>query len=195
MKKQLQILAAAGAFLLSGTAACTIFPQTEIVRNFYSLSFEIDVPAREIPTIPLKKIAVPEYLEKKQIAVLGNDGKLFLSEKNLWAEPISSTLKRVLPLQISAHLAKVVPAAKIESLFSITILQLVGNLGGNVEIQASIEIFGNEKNPETKTFFVKKSVPVDEKNFESYVAATSKLVDEFALSVAEILSKKSSENQ
>ncbi len=169
------------------TVACTVLTPPKEVNTFRTLSLEIAVPEGEIPLAPLCKVTVPDYLATKQIAVRDANGKITLDEKNLWAEPLSSALKRTLPLQIAAHAKKAKGGSAVtnpNTSVSVSIMQLDGQIGGDVEILAYVEIYTTPKSDSDKAFYVRKLTPTKGGDMDAYVAAIATVVDELAEAIA-----------
>ncbi len=176
------------AIVVATTASCKFFSPPKEVKTFRTLPAEIAVPAGEVPVVPLGKITFPEYLYNQQIAERGSDGKITLDERNLWAEPLSSTIKRTLPLQIAAHVKKNSPDAKIKDSVAIAIMRLDGVLGGDVEIVAYVEIFREGKSGNEHAFYFQQSIPTQGSGIDAYINAVARAVDALAAATAEKIS-------
>jgi uncharacterized lipoprotein YmbA len=90
------------ALLLSGLlAGCSTSPPT----NFYLLSAH-DFPAATgfSPTVGVGPIEVPEYQNRKNMVLSRDGNKLEVASLNLWAEPVSAGVQRVLVLNLSGLL-------------------------------------------------------------------------------------------
>ena len=82
-------------------AGCSTSPPT----NFYLLSAH-DFPAATgfSPTVGVGPIEVPEYQNRKNMVLSRDGNKLEVASLNLWAEPVSAGVQRVLVLNLSGLL-------------------------------------------------------------------------------------------
>jgi len=134
-------------------------------------------------SVGMGPIKLPEYLNRPQIATRTAPNELVLSYFDLWAEPLTDSVPRILAENISRLVCtrevalfpwkpSRVPDYRVE----VELLQMDGTLGGTVFLEAWWTIFtGGEK----KACVIKRSSysePVTGKGYDTLVQAHSHLL-------------------
>lgn len=157
--------------------------------RFYVLSpvYGVDKPggsagAVQGPTIGLRRVALPDYLDRPQIVTRNGANALQLAEFDRWASPLGEDFTRVL----SENLVALVPAdrvvpfpwgreARIRYEVAVEVSRFEGRLGGDCALVARWDVFrGGEKAP-ASSGKVTASEPAGP-SYETLVAAKSRLV-------------------
>lgn len=95
------------------------------------------------PTVYLKLVAFPGYLDRKELVVHSEDGKIDVAKNAFWAEPLQDNLLRVLRRNLSACL----PYAQIsispwekKQPRTLTVELLINEFSGKLSEVATVDI-------------------------------------------------------
>lgn len=182
MKKISRFLASFATMIL--LAACSAPKAPTTVR--YTLTptaTECNIPA---PAIPFARIAVPAYIDTQPIVTRKTDNIVVLNETKIWAEPLTRSIQRTLPILVSQNIQN--KKLKTFENVSVFIDRLDGELAGKIKISAQIIVSRlSETAVESESFLFSRDVPVKqaEDPYAAYAQAISTAITELAQSVAE----------
>jgi uncharacterized lipoprotein YmbA len=98
---------------LALAGSCTLLPPEPDPSRFFVLTADTSAPAAihnpsaaaSAPTIGVGPVSIPAYLDRPQIVTRVAPNRLDLSEGDRWAEPLKSSVGRVLAENLTALLA------------------------------------------------------------------------------------------
>lgn len=142
-------------------------------------------------TIGINPVSVPRYLDRPQIMTKVSANEFKLSELNVWAEPLTDNLSRVMAQNLGhVPCARVVTIPKalsrtISHRLSTEVMRLEGTLGGQalLEVQWSItdELSKQVLHTRTSTY----TEPVGSNDYHALVQAYNRLIDTFSREAAD----------
>ena len=147
------------------------------------------VPSKAGMTVGLRRVALPNYLDRPQIVTRSSPNKLDLAEFDRWAAPLGDAFPRIL----AENLAAMIPAdrvavfqwprsAPVDYAVTVEVTKFEGRLGGECSLVASWSIFGGEN----KALTAGKSSLSEPAggDYETLVAAQSRLVGALSRDIA-----------
>lgn len=185
--------------IMTAGLALTIFTgcATTAPTKFYALnSIPIPVVAQtpepeEQGAIGIRKVTIPDYLDRPQLVTRTGENRLNISDFNMWAGSLKSDISRVLAENLSADLLTsrvyVYPWKKsipIKYILSVDVTRFDGELGGEVTLRANWTIYGEDGK---KLLFLHTTVATekaDKPGYEGLVAAKSRLLSQLSRDIA-----------
>jgi hypothetical protein len=141
--------------------------------------------------IGITPVDMPKYLDRPQIMTRVNGNELNLSEFHLWAEPLKSSVSRILVHNLSALLCATVeiyPWAGSERLdyrVSATVIRLDGTPGGQAFLDAQWAIFDDHSKKLLVTKESRFNEPVGSNSYEALVSAYSRALASLSREIAD----------
>jgi hypothetical protein len=79
-------------------AACTVFQPIDDnpVRHLLDSPISARTPTSAAPAVAIARPSLPPYLERSELITRTGDGRLEIHEKDLWSEPLSAGIARVM---------------------------------------------------------------------------------------------------
>lgn len=173
---------------------CATSPPTQ----FYLLS-PLPAPDRKTAntqnhrpaTIRLDAVVVPGYLDRNEIVTRVSENEIHLADFKQWGEPLRNNLTNILALNLS----RLLPAERfaifpfkcpspVDYQISVEIVQMDGNLGGDVHLTAQWSILKSKESNilvTRKSRFKASKLPSD---YGELVAAQSRLVEALSREIA-----------
>lgn len=125
--------------LLCATGACS----RSKLGNYYVLESHASEAGRSTgPSVGVGPVVLPKYTDRINVVTSGGPQRMVLTEQNVWAEPLSDAVTRVLAENLSALLAtdrvhvRPWPQGAVDYAVGVNVLRLTGRLGGKAELQA-----------------------------------------------------------
>ncbi|MBQ8785892.1 MAG: membrane integrity-associated transporter subunit PqiC [Alphaproteobacteria bacterium] len=172
-------------------SACAMSPNS----HFYQLQAQkndVAISNRSI-SVGIEEVDVPQYIDRPQIVLIKkNSSELSVSEFHRWAEPLTSSITRILADDISTFMPKSVikPQSYTMEQFNFTINVEINKfdaeLNDKVTLDAWWTIYRNGKNVARGRSTL--DAPAGD-TYDSIVNAQSNLINEMAKQIAQKLSK------
>ncbi len=172
------------AIVLGGLAGCASRPDTRyyVLTPLPPAEGPRDASSGHSPQVGLRRVSLPEYLDRPQIVTRVGENMLHLAEFDQWGSPLREDFTRVL----AADLSSLLPADRVavfpwmkDSLIdyevTVEVTRLEGSLGGTCSLLAHWAIFGNGGKESIATGNSSHSEPVGD-SYATLVAAQSRLV-------------------
>ena len=148
------------------------------------------VPSKAGMAVGVRRVALPDYLDRPQIVTRSSPNKLDLAEFDRWSAPLGQAFAGVL----AENLATMIPAdgvavfpwprsAQVDYEVTVEVAQFEGRLGGECSLVARWSIFGGEKKALLTTGKSSLSEPAGG-DYEALVAAESRLVGALSRDIA-----------
>ena len=148
------------------------------------------VPSKAGIAVGVRRVALPDYLDRPQIVIRSSPNKLDLAEFDRWAAPLGEAFARVLAenlaTMIPTHRVAVFPwprSAQVDYEVTVEVTQFEGRLGGECSLVARWSIFGGEN----KALLTTGKSSLSESaggDYEALVAAESRLVGALSRDIA-----------
>lgn len=187
MIKRVGIIA---CFALALLAACTSQPIEKRKYTLHPVSKESASHGR--PDVALGKIELAPYLRHEGIVIEVRSGQVRNAKHNLWAEPLSYSVRRYLQVQLRELLGAPVALHDMgDSDFTRTvdvlIHQLHGSESGTISIVASWVVRNNDNNAAIieSEFVATERLPVD--GYAALVGEHKVLLNALAIEIAKAL--------
>jgi len=148
------------------------------------------VPSKAGIAVGLRRVALPDYLDRPQIVTRSSPNKLDLAEFDRWAAPLGDAFPRILAenlaIMIQTDRVAVFPwprSAQVDYEVTVEVTQFEGRLGGECSLVARWSIFGGEN----KALLITGKSSLREPaggDYEALVAAESRLVGALSRDIA-----------
>lgn len=141
------------------------------------------------PTVSIRQVKLPSYLNQQGIATRLPDGKVEISSVNLWAEKFSKSLPAMLAQQMAVQLQSPVethplpPGISVNTHVEVEINRLLGD-SQQLEIQARYRLISPRH---LKTYHFSTRIPVSDSGSVGLVAAHDKAIHALAVAIAKRL--------
>lgn len=182
----------AGFALIVLTACATTAP-----TNFYALN-AIPIPvvsqepeSEEQGAIGIRKVTIPDYLDRPQVVTRTGENQLKISDFNKWAGSLKNDISRVLAENLSADLLTsrvyVYPWKKsipVKYILAVDVTRFDGELGGEVTLKANWTIHGEDGKELLFLHTTVVSEKADRPGYEALVAAKSRLLSQLSRDIA-----------
>ncbi len=182
MRRSLGLFLVGYAVIAGGFTGCAGSHETRFFLLTPLPPLETSAAPRVTPTLGLRPVELPEYLNRPQIVTRASENMLALAELDQWASPLREDVTRVL----AADLASLVPAKRVvifpwprdyplDYEVSVEVARLDGSPGANCSLLAQWTIFkpgGKELLASGRSSHTEAAGP----SFSSLVAAESRLV-------------------
>ena len=171
-------------------AACTSQPIEKRKYTLHPVSLETTL--QDQPDIALGKIELAPYLRHEGIVIEVRSGEVRNAKHNLWAEPLSYSVRRYLQVQLRESLG--VPVAlhdmgdsDVTRKVDVLIHQLHGSESGTISIVASWVVRSNDDNAAIieSEFVASEKLPVD--GYAALVGEHKVLLNALASEIAKAL--------
>jgi uncharacterized lipoprotein YmbA len=157
--------------------------------RFYLLSADDVLPAA-VPqetraVLWLEKVEIPPYLDRPNIVVRGDAGRIYLAEFDYWAEPLRDSISRMLARKLAGDTNRAVVTesyAAGEDRVKIVILRLDASTDGDVTMEAMWRLDSGADTGEWHYFVNRLSA--QQNNYSGYVQAHSRLLALLAKDIA-----------
>jgi uncharacterized lipoprotein YmbA len=168
--------------------ACGSQPVTTHTYTLHPVSLETDY--QSAPSIALGDIELAPYLKHEGIVVETSPGQISIAKHNLWAEPLSYSVRRYLQVALSQAIGAPVAldeagASGVKQTVSVSIHQLHGTESGTVRLVASWQI----QSEDSKDIVVTNEFSATEKTaadgYAELVRGQKKLLNELAAEIGE----------
>jgi uncharacterized lipoprotein YmbA len=145
------------------------------------------------PVVQLRDIALPSYLDRREIVRSSEDYKIGLRSNDWWAEPLGAMLGRVLSVELSQRL----PSSNVyreggainadpNAVVAVNVQRLEVDQSRTLQFLAQVAVeFNRPRRTASRTFTIGK--PVSAATVVAEVAATSDAVGELADGIAQML--------
>jgi len=151
-------------------------------------------PARTSLAVGVRRVALPDYLDRPQIVTRIGPSELALAEFDRWAGPLADEFPRVLV----ANLGAMIPSdhvvlfpwprgAQVDYEVIVEVAQFEGRLGGECALVARWTIYGREKKGLLTTVKSTLSERTTGSDYNAMVAAQSRLVASLSREIAAAL--------
>lgn len=159
--------------------------------NYYVLeshAFEAERPAG--PSVGVGPVVLPKYTDRINVVTSGGPQRMVLTEQNLWAEPLSDAVTRVLAENLSSLLStdrvhtRPWPPGAVEYEVGVNVLRLTGKLGGKAELQALWTIRAGDLMLASRRTNLERAAG---DSYDSYVAALSDMFAELSQEIAKAI--------
>jgi len=151
------------------------------------------VPSKAGIAVGVRRVALPDYLDRPQIVTRSSPNKLDLAEFDRWAAPLGDAFPRILAenlaIMIPTDRVAVFPwprSAQVDYEVTVEVTQFEGRLGGECSLVARWSIFGGEKKGLLTTGKSSLREPAGG-DYEALVAAESRLVGALSRDIAAAL--------
>ncbi|MBZ0160204.1 MAG: PqiC family protein [bacterium] len=148
------------------------------------------VPSNAGLAVGIRRVALPDYLDRPQIVTRAGPNTLDLAEFDRWAAPLAETFPRIL----AENLAGLIPTDRVAAFpwpkgaqpdyeVTVEVTQLEGRLGGECVLIARWSVFGRE----SKALLTTGKSSLTESaggDYETLVAATSRLIGALSRDIA-----------
>ena len=148
------------------------------------------VPSKAGIAVGLRRVALPDYLDRPQIVTRSSPNKLDLAEFDRWAAPLGDAFPRILAenlaIMIPTDRVAVFPwprSAQVDYEVTVEVTQFEGRLGGECSLVARWSIFGGENRALLITGKSSLREPAGG-DYEALVAAESRLVGALSRDIA-----------
>ena len=168
----------------------TLFSDAPAVNN---ASTNINNDIRHIAIGPMN---LPEYTSNRFIVSKLKENQLLTSSTHAWAEKLNESASRILLFGLRQKLSSNEPekawrvsAFPVDSRdtldyqVKINVLELIGELGGDVRLVADISVFDINARKVVKKKTVTAQVQTSTANYSSYVSSINQLIENLAQSV------------
>ena len=174
-------------FIIFAFSLVSCFGGRSAPSNFYNLvSIDSDFKSNSVKkTIAVEVVSIPRYLDRSEIITIkNNDTELNISEFNRWAEPLSSSIKRIIVEDMSKNMPNAVvrPLNVFKDTYDYLVLIYInkfeGKFKGEVYLNVSysvVDMLGNN---------------IINKN-EDFIVKTGSSYDDLVMSMSSLLSKLS----
>jgi uncharacterized lipoprotein YmbA len=156
--------------------------------SYYVLESQAFEPERpKGPSIGIGPVVLPKYTDRINVVTSGGPQRMVLTEQNLWAEPLSEAVTRVLAENLSALLAtdevhvRPWPQGVVQYSVGVNVLRLTGKLGGKAEVQALWTVSRGDDILVAKRTNLER--PAGD-SYDTYVAALSGMFAELSKEIA-----------
>lgn len=147
-------------------------------------------PSKAGMAVGVRRVALPDYLDRPQIVTRASPNTLDLAEFDRWAAPLGDAFPRIL----AENLATMIPtdhvavfpwprSAQVDYEVTVEVTQFEGRLGGECSLVARWSIFGGENKALLTTGKSSLSEPAGG-DYEALVAAESRLVGALSREIA-----------
>ena len=148
------------------------------------------VPSKAGMAVGVRRVALPDYLDRPQIVTRSSPNKLDLAEFDRWSEPLGQAFAGVL----AENLATMIPvdrvavfpwsrSAQVDYEVTVEVTQFEGRPGSECSLVARWSIFGGEKKALLTTGKSSLREPAGG-DYEALVAAESRLVGALSQEIA-----------
>jgi len=161
------------------------------MANYYVLTSHPFEPERQAgPSIGIGPVVLPKYSDRLNIVTAGGPQRVVLTEDNVWAEPLTEAVTRVLAENLSALLAtdrvhvQPWPQGAVDYRVSVNVLRLTGALKGQAEVQALWSVYAGDKLVVARRTDLER--PAGE-TYDTYVAALSDMFADLSQEIAKAI--------
>jgi uncharacterized lipoprotein YmbA len=149
MKKIQYYIITLVVLLLTGCSSTEDEVTQQYLLPYPTAIVALDRSRDDLPTIRLKSISVPSYLQKQNMVLVNNDGQVYLAANHLWAETIERQLEQKTLRYLSERLPKVdwlAPSLyQIQSAYlTITVESFYASTEGNVTVSGYWLLWGKD---------------------------------------------------
>lgn len=145
----------------------------------------------------IRRVRLPEYLDRPQMVVRESGHRLRLHEFQRWAEPLKENVARILAENLEARVARLGVAVRdgdcrkgVDYKLSVEFLRFETDLQGNAVLKARWAVTGRDEKALPDLHTTEYRLPTDDSGFESRVAAQSELLASLADAVADLIRQK-----
>ncbi len=181
------------AVVLAGVAGCASSPPTRLYVLAPLQGVGTQTPAMESGkgrTVGLRRVELPDYLDRPQIVTRTGPNTLQLAEFDRWAAPLKESFTRVL----AENLVTLLPTNRIAVFpwtrttpidyeVSVEVIRFEGTLGAECVLVARWHIFGDAEKVIVSKGSSRRTEPAGS-NYESLVATESRLVASLGRDIA-----------
>ena len=146
------------------------------------------------PAVGIRRVALPNYLDRPQIVTRSGPSQLALAEFDRWASPLVDEFPRVLRENLAAmipsHEVVVFPwpqTAQVDYEVAVDVARFEGQLGGDCALVARWSIYGRERKAVLRTGGANLSEPTNGGSYEAIAAAQSRLIAALSREIATAL--------
>jgi len=171
--------------LLCGAAACSRSPAA---KYYLVTPREAQaVPAADGPSLGLEPVALPKYTDRPGIVTTAGPQQMRVDDVNLWAEPLSDNVTRVVAENLAAALQtdrvhlQPWPHGAVDYRVSVQIVELTGALDGDARLQALWAVYAGDEVVAARRTDLLKPAGGD---YATYAAALSDLLSELCREIA-----------
>jgi uncharacterized lipoprotein YmbA len=181
-------------FVSVGLSLCLLFlvggASSPTTRHYVlsPLTGESKVPEESCITIGIGPIKLPEYVNRPQIVTRTSPNELALAHFDLWAEPLTDSVPRMLAENLSRLICtkEVVlfpwrPSLTPEHRVEVELLQLDGTLGSTVSLEAWWSVAHGKTRVTRKATY---SEPAADKGYDALVQAHSRALAALSRDIA-----------
>ena len=171
-----------------------------VPTNYYALTAPTEqLTLDRLPrkTLRIARVAIPQYLDREPIVTHKSTvGELHVDSIQIWAEPLNEGIRRILQNTLSPKLLQtginVLPLASEETgnyVLFIDVLRLDGALGGQLDYSCQWRLTEISSNRTLAEGIFSAQKPLAAATYKEYVQATSTILHEFGLSLADRIMK------
>lgn len=165
--------------------------------TFYTLSAEGSIPSSKGVGIGVGPVILAEYLDRPNLVIKTGANRIEVAEKHLWAGDLDDSISRVLSVNLGRELntgnVRVYPWTsdrEIDFQIAMDVSEFIAADDGYVYLNASWRIYSlpGRRMIGSDTFAGKE--PISRENFDSMVAAQSRLLGRLSKDIATGIRKR-----
>jgi uncharacterized lipoprotein YmbA len=159
--------------------------------TFYTLSAEGKLPSGGGTSIGVGPVTLAEYVNRRNLVIQTGPNRIEVAESHLWAGDLDNSVARVLATNLGRRLAtgnvRTYPwqrDSEIDHQVAVDIREFIAGDDGHARIEATWRVYSlpGSRLVRTRTFIGKE--PVTAEDYESVVAAQSRLLGKLSADIA-----------